>query len=77
MPGTAAAGAPSSPSKKSSSSSESSSSDEGWILERIEARKAAKKARDFKAADAIRDELLGKGIVLEDTPQGVRWKRKA
>ena len=45
--------------------------------ERIEARKAAKKARDFKAADAIRDELLAKGIVLEDTPQGVRWKRKA
>jgi cysteinyl-tRNA synthetase len=77
MPGTAAADSASSPSKKSSSSSESSSSEEAWILERIEARKAAKKARDFKAADAIRDELAGKGIVLEDTPQGVRWKRKA
>ena len=76
MPGTAAAaGFPSSPSKKSSS--DSSSSDEPWILDRIEARKAAKKARDFSAADAIRDELAAKGVVLEDTPQGVRWKRKA
>ncbi len=74
---TAGRGVPYSPSMKSSSSSESPSSDEAWILERIEARKAAKKARDFKAADAIRDELLAKGIVLEDTPQGVRWKRKA
>jgi cysteinyl-tRNA synthetase len=78
MPGTAAADSPSSssPSKKPPSS-ESSSSDEPWILDRIEARKAAKKVRDFKAADAIRDELFASGIVLEDTPQGVRWKRKA
>jgi cysteinyl-tRNA synthetase len=51
--------------------------EESWILGRIEARKQARKARDFKAADAIRDELLGKGIILEDTPQGVRWKRKS
>ena len=72
---TAGRGVPYSPSEKSSS--QSPSSDEPWILERIEARKAAKTARDFKAADAIRDELLAKGIVLEDTPQGVRWKRKA
>ncbi len=78
MLGTAASAQPSSPSKKSSSESCSSPPSDGpWILERIEARKAAKKARDFKAADAIRDELAGKGIVLEDTPQGVRWKRKA
>ncbi|HEY3348546.1 MAG TPA: cysteine--tRNA ligase [Thermoanaerobaculia bacterium] len=74
MQTTAGGGLADSPSKKSSSES---LSDEPWILERIEARKAAKKARDFKAADAIRDELLAKGIVLEDTPQGVRWKRKA
>jgi cysteinyl-tRNA synthetase len=72
METTAADDSPYSPSKKSSSSPESSSPDEAWILERIEARKAAKKVRD-----TIRDELLARGIVLEDTPQGVRWKRKA
>jgi cysteinyl-tRNA synthetase len=74
MPGAVAGGAPSSPSRKSSS--DVPEVDEAWILERIEARKQARKARDFVAADAIRDELLGVGIVLEDTPQGVRWKRK-
>ncbi|HLW51658.1 MAG TPA: cysteine--tRNA ligase [Candidatus Angelobacter sp.] len=39
-------------------------------------RNAAKKARDFARADQIRAELLAKGIVLEDTKDGVRWKRK-
>jgi cysteinyl-tRNA synthetase len=77
METTAGSGAPYSPSKKSPGLFGPDSLDEGWILGRIEARKAAKKARDFKAADAIRDELLAKGILLEDTPQGVRWKRKA
>jgi len=73
-PVAAAAPDPSSPSKKSLFGPDDL--DETWIHERIEARKQARKARDFKAADAIRDELLGVGIVLEDTPQGVRWKRK-
>ncbi|MDO5424835.1 MAG: cysteine--tRNA ligase [Eubacteriales bacterium] len=41
----------------------------------IEERQAARKARDFKRADAIRDELLEKGIILEDTREGVKWKR--
>ena len=41
----------------------------------IEARTQAKKNRDFKLADQIRDELLEKGIVLEDTRQGVKWRR--
>ena len=39
-------------------------------------RTAAKKARNFAAADRIREELLERGIVLEDTKSGVRWKRK-
>ena len=41
----------------------------------IEERQAARKAKDFAKADAIRDELLAKGIVLEDTREGVKWKR--
>ena len=42
----------------------------------IEARNAARKRRDFKESDRLRDELLAAGIILEDTPQGVRWRRK-
>lgn len=41
----------------------------------IEERQAARKAKDFARADAIRDELLAKGIILEDTREGVKWKR--
>ncbi|MFI3208395.1 MAG: cysteine--tRNA ligase [Eubacteriales bacterium] len=41
----------------------------------IEARQAARKSRDFARADEIRDELLQMGIVLEDTREGVKWKR--
>ena len=41
----------------------------------IEERQAARKARDFKRADDIRDELLAQGIILEDTREGVKWKR--
>jgi cysteinyl-tRNA synthetase len=43
------------------------------IEARIEARNAAKKARDFTEADRIRKELLGEGIVLQDSPQGTTW----
>ena len=45
------------------------------IEELIEQRQAARKAKDFARADAIRDELLGKGIILKDTREGVQWKR--
>lgn len=41
----------------------------------IEKRQAARKARDFALADQIRDELLAKGIILEDTREGVKWKK--
>ena len=41
----------------------------------IEQRTAARKAKDFKTADEIRDKLKAMGIVLDDTPQGVKWTR--
>ncbi len=41
----------------------------------IEERTNARKAKDFKTADAIRDKLKEMGIILEDTPQGVKWTR--
>lgn len=50
---------------------------EAYILERIEARKAAKKAKDFAQADAIREELLSKGIVIRDTREGTVWSMEA
>ena len=49
--------------------------DAAWIEEKIAERQAARKARDFKKADAIRDELKAQGIILEDTREGVKWKK--
>jgi cysteinyl-tRNA synthetase len=42
----------------------------------VEERAQAKKARNFARADAIRAELTAKGVVIEDSKDGVRWKRK-
>jgi len=49
--------------------------DESRIAERIDARGAAKKNRDFALADQIRQELLAQGIVLQDSPAGTTWMK--
>ena len=48
----------------------------GWVEGLIEARKAARAAKDFAESDRIRDELLAKQIVLKDGPQGTTWEVK-
>ncbi len=45
-----------------------------YVAERLQARTQARAARDFAAADAIRDELLGRGIAIADSGAGTRWK---
>ncbi len=49
--------------------------DDAGIQALIEQRADAKRTRDFARADAIREQLAAMGIQLEDTPQGVRWRR--
>ena len=46
-----------------------------WVEERFVARKAARERRDFKAADEIRAQLAEKGIAIEDTVGGTKWKK--
>jgi len=45
-----------------------------WVEERLREREAARRARDWARADAIRAELAARGVVVEDTPQGPRWR---
>ena len=52
------------------------SGDDARIQALVDERHAAKQARDFTRADAIREQLAAEGILLEDTPQGVRWVRR-
>src|SRR6267142_4202322 len=49
---------------------------DGEIQSLIDERQEARRRRDFARGDEIRDELAGRGIILEDTKDGVRWKRK-
>jgi cysteinyl-tRNA synthetase len=49
---------------------------EGWVEDRLAARRAARGRRDFAAADAIRDALDARGIEIKDTPQGTTWRRR-
>ena len=49
---------------------------DGEIEALIEERRAARSARNFSRADEIRQQLLGRGILLEDTKDGVRWRRQ-
>jgi cysteinyl-tRNA synthetase len=49
---------------------------ESWITEAIAAREAARKRKDYAAADRIRGELLAKGILLEDAGGKTTWRRK-
>ena len=47
---------------------------EAFINDKIAERAAAKKAKDFATAVAIRDELLAKGVAIKDTREGVKWE---
>jgi cysteinyl-tRNA synthetase len=47
-----------------------------WVEQKLAERQQAREDRDFEKADTIRDELADAGIVVEDTPQGARWKKE-
>jgi len=57
------------------SETEATGPSDAEVEEQIAAREAARAAKDFAESDRIRDALLELGVVLEDTPQGPRWKR--
>lgn len=58
------------------SSEEENSQDDSWIIAKIEERRKAKEEKDYKKADAIRDELLEQGIILKDGRDGTTFERK-
>ena len=55
--------------------SQTDTEDDAEIDRLVQERDDARKRRDFKESDRLRDELAARGIVLEDTPQGTRWKK--
>jgi cysteinyl-tRNA synthetase len=57
-------------------SGEEATADDASIAKMVEQRDAARAERDFATADRLRDELDAQGIVLEDTPDGTRWRRR-
>jgi cysteinyl-tRNA synthetase len=46
-----------------------------WVEDRLTARKEARSRREFSSADAIRAEIESRGVAIEDTPQGTKWKK--
>ena len=55
---------------------ESAENENAEIDQLIAERNEARKAKNFKRSDEIRDLLASKGITIEDTPQGTRWKKQ-
>lgn len=62
--------------KRWTDTSESESEIDDEITRQIERREVARRDRDFQLADEIRERLAARGVVIEDTPQGARWKRR-
>lgn len=60
--------------KKSAQKFSEGGIDAAWVEELLTERTEAKKAKNFARADAIRDELTAKGVIIEDTPQGPKWR---
>ena len=60
---------------KGESAAKSDGAGAAWVEQQIAARTAARKAKDFAAADRIRKELLDAGVILEDSPKGTTWRR--